>query len=212
LRSLNLASRPFRNQRLPSLLAVVSLVAALVLTAYHVMLARDVMPDRTSALTMKLADMEAESGRLRTEARSLGDEKPDAASLAEWTRLKDLVDKRVFSWTSLFAILEDTLPDGVRLVSLSPKVEKGQVTLQIVAVSRTFEEALDFHRALEERPEFSQVWPQRRANPEQGGIEYEYTMGYVPSAHTAVAPPSPAPATAAPPANPPASASARMLP
>lgn len=195
MRSLNLATRPFRNERLPSMLAVVSLAAALLVSAYHVFLARDVMPDRTSALTMKLAEMEAESARLRTEAASLTGERPDAGALAEWTQLKDLVDRRVFSWSGLFVVLEDTLPDGVRLVNLTPKVEKGQVVLRINATARTFEEALEFMRALEERPEFSNVWPTTRGSGPEG-VDYQYEMTYLPQPHRATASPAPSPAPA----------------
>jgi Tfp pilus assembly protein PilN len=210
VRSLNLATRPFRNERLPSLLAVLSLAGMVLLTAYHVLLVRDVMPDRTSALTVQLAEMEAESARLRTEGAGLRGEKPDAATLAQWTRLKEMVDRRVFSWSGLFAVLEDTLPDGVRLVSLTPKVEKGQVTLQIHAVARTFDEALVFMRALEERPEFSSVWPTTRGSGPEG-VEYQYEMTYLPQPHKAAAPPAPAQASSADPGPSAAVASARAV-
>jgi len=213
VRSLNLATRPFRNERLPTLLAIVSLSAALLLTAYHVFLVRDVMPDRTSDLTRQLADMEAESVQLRKDATDLQGEKPAARTVAEWTQLKDLVDRRVFSWSALLAVLEDTLPDGVRLVSLSPKVEMGKVTLQINAVARTFDEALLFMKALDERPEFSEVWPTRReTNPD--GIGYQYDMKYAPQPRNAAASPapSPAPASSADPAPSAAVASARVVP
>ena len=178
MKSLNLASRPFRNDRLPSLLAVASLVVVLALSAYHLLLAREVMPDRTSGLTMKLGEMEAESARLRNEAASMRNEKPDPGALAQWTQLKDLVDRRVFSWTVLFSVLEDTLPDGVRLVTLQPTVEKGQVRLQITATARTFEEAMEFTRDLEDRPEFAEVWPTNRGSDPE--LEYRYDMKYLP--------------------------------
>lgn len=195
MKSLNLATRPFRNERLPSVLASVSLAVALLVTAYHVFLARDVMPDRTSALTQKLMEMEGESARLRAEASSLREEKPDKATLAQWTHLKDLVDRRVFSWSGLFSVLEDTLPDGVRLVNLLPKVEKGQVELQITAVARTVEDALEFMRALEERPEFAEVWPTGRGTGQEG-VDYQYEMRYLPQPRSVAASPAPSPAPA----------------
>jgi Tfp pilus assembly protein PilN len=211
VRSLNLATRPFRNERLPSLLAAVSLAAALLVSAYHVFLARDVMPDRTSALTLQLGELEAESARLRTEAAGLAGEKPDKATLAEWTRLKDLVDKRVFSWSGLFSVLEDTVPKGVRLTSLTPRVEKGRVSLQINVVARTVDEALEFMHALEERPEFSEVWPNSRGNGAEG-VEYQYEMRYQPQPRKAAVSPVPSPAASAQPVAPAAAvASARTV-
>ncbi|HET9315618.1 MAG TPA: hypothetical protein VFQ51_08510, partial [Vicinamibacteria bacterium] len=136
MRSLNLASRPFRNERLPTVLAMVSLAVALLVSVYHVFLVRDVMPDRTSALTLQLGEMENESARLRTEASGLKlVDRPDKDTLARWAQLKDLVDQRVFSWSGLFAVLEDTLPNGVRLQLLTPSMKKGRVSLRITAVA-----------------------------------------------------------------------------
>jgi Tfp pilus assembly protein PilN len=213
VRSLNLASRPFRNERLPTLLVLASLAAVLLITTYHVFLIRDVMPDRTSALTLKLGEMEAESGRLRAEAADSRVDGPDKATLARWTQLKDLVDRRVFSWSGLFSVLEDTVPSGVRLVSLSPAVKKGQVTLRISVLARTFEEALAFMRALEERPEFEEVWPTSRGSTE-AGLDYQYEMVYLPQPRKAGASPAPSPAPAAsvePGGTPGAVASARSM-
>lgn len=211
MRSLNLASRPFRNERLPNLLATVSLVSALLVSAYHVFLMRDVMPDRTSALTMKLGEMERESARLRAEAAGLKVDRPEAAELAQWTQLKDLVDRRLFSWSGLFSVLEDTLPNGVRLLALTPSVQKGQVTLRISAVARTVDEALGFMRALEERQEFEKVWPTSRGTG-QDGFEYQYEMRYLQASQAAPTPSaSPVPASSAEPGPAAAVASAHAL-
>ena len=193
MRSLNLASQPFRNERLPTVLAMVSLAAALLVSTYHVFVMRDVMPDRTSALTMKLGEMESESARLRAEAAGLKVDKPDAPTLARWTLLKDLVDRRLFSWSGLFSVLEDTLPKGVRLSSLTPSVNKGKVTLRITATARTVDEALEFMRALEERPEFVEVWPTSRGGGAEAGFDYQYEMLYLPQPRKAGASPAPSP-------------------
>lgn len=194
MRSLNLASRPFRNERLPTVLAMVSLGAALLVSTWHVLVMRDVMPDRTSALTMKLGEMESESARLRAEAAGLKVDKPDAPTLARWTQLKDLVDRRLFSWSGLFSVLEDTLPKGVRLSSLTPSVSKGKVTLRINATARTVDEALEFMRALEERPEFEQVWPNSRGGSAEAGFDYQYEMVYLQQPRKPAASPAPSPA------------------
>jgi Tfp pilus assembly protein PilN len=190
VKTLNLATRPFRNERLPTLLAAASLGAALALTGYHVLLARDVMPDRTSALTRKLAEMEEESARLRKEASEMRSGKTELADLAQWIEIKDLVDRRVFSWSGLFSVLEGTVPNGVRLVSVAPKVEKGKVSLRIEAVARTYDEARQFMTALIDRPEFSDVWPTRRTE-EDGKTTYQFDMTYLPEARKAKAAPSP---------------------
>jgi Tfp pilus assembly protein PilN len=201
VRTLNLASRPFRNERLPNLLSVAALGATLVVSAWHLSVARDVLPDRTSDLVQKLTDLEGESGRLRTEDASLRALRPEKVALAEWKRVKDLVDQRVFSWSGLFAVLEETLPDGVRLRSLEPSVKDGEVTLAMTANARTHEEMMQMLSALEDRAEFAGVDPTDRNTLDDGSIDFQcrikrYVARATP-AKAAVPPPTVEPTDAA---------------
>ncbi|HET9314526.1 MAG TPA: PilN domain-containing protein, partial [Vicinamibacteria bacterium] len=150
--------------------------------------------------------------RLRSEANGFVVDRPDAGTVARWTQLKDLVDRRLFSWSGLFSVLEDTLPTGVRLELLAPGVQKGKRSLRITAVARTVDDALEFMRALEDRPEFEQVWPNSRGSGE-GGFEYQYEMQYLPPERKggAAPAPSPVPSSSAEPTPAGAVASARAL-
>jgi hypothetical protein len=195
---LNLATRPFRNERLPNLLAVAGLFAVLVVSAWHLWVARDVLPDRTSSLIQALGEREAESARIRAEETSLRALRPDAASIAEWKLVKDLVDQRVFSWSTLFSVLEETLPDGVRLEALQPQVSDGQISLEMQASSRTHEEAMLLLSSMEARPEFAGVQPRSRSTLDDGSIAMVVLVKqYLPQQpKPAAAPASPAPADA----------------
>jgi hypothetical protein len=195
---LNLATRPFRNERLPNLLAVAGLFAVLVVSAWHLWVARDVLPDRTSSLIQALGEREAESARIRAEETSLRALRPDAASIAEWKLVKDLVDQRVFSWSTLFSVLEETLPDGVRLEALQPQVRDGQISLEMQASSRTHEEAMLLLSSMEARPEFAGVQPRSRSTLDDGSIAMVLAVKqYLPQEpKPAAAPASPAPADA----------------
>ena len=195
---LNLATRPFRNERLPNLLAVVGLLGVLAVSAWHLWVARDVLPDRTSSLIQALGEREAESARIRAEEEGLRALRPDAASVAEWKLVKDLVDQRVFSWSTLFSVLEETLPDGVRLQALQPEARDGQVSLEMKASARTHEEAMLLLSSMEARPEFAGVRPQSRTTLEDGSIDISLLVQrYLPQEATpAAAPASPAAADA----------------
>jgi hypothetical protein len=196
---LNLATRPFRNERLPNLLAVSGLVVVLAASAWHLRVARDVLPDRTSSLIQTLGEREAESAQLRAEAAGLRALRPEAASVAEWKRVKDLVDQRMFSWSTLFSVLEATLPDGVRLQSLQPEVKDGEVSLQMQANARTHEEAMLLMSKMEERDEFAGVQPESRTTLDDGTIDMSVRVKrYLPQPPkpVAAAPPSAAPAEA----------------
>jgi hypothetical protein len=215
VRTLNLASRPFRNERLPNVLAVTALVVVLAVSAWHLFVARDVLPDRTSSLIQKLTELEAESGRLRAEEASLRALRPEGAAVAEWRLLKDLVDQRMFSWSTLFSVLEETLPDGVRLRSLNPSVLDGVMSLKMQVSARTHEEAMDLMVRMEARPEFEGVQPTSRTTEEDGTIALacnvkRYLAPAAPTAPPApLAPPSPA-AASAPDADPPAPSTQAM--
>jgi hypothetical protein len=200
---LNLATRPFRNERLPNLLALVAMIGVLAVSGWHLWLARDVLPDRTSSLIQALGEREAESARIRAEEVSLRALRPEAASVAEWKHVKDLVDQRMFSWSTLFSVLEDTLPDGVRLEALAPEAEDGRVSLQMEANARTHEEAMLLMSSMEARPEFAGVQPKSRTTLEDGTIQLSVRVErYLPqeAAPAAVASPSPSPAPAETPA------------
>ncbi|HUA00860.1 MAG TPA: hypothetical protein VMB02_11070 [Candidatus Aquilonibacter sp.] len=69
--------------------------------------------------------------------------------------LNSLIDARSFPWTKIFMDLEDTLPPGVRVVSIAPQLEGGraEVTLEIGAMSD--ESKIRFLEAVEKSKTFS---------------------------------------------------------
>ena len=189
MRPLNLASEPFRNERLPVLALAVAAFAVMVLTVQHALIVGELLPGRTSGARQEAAALDAESARLWAEARSPHAPRPDPAGLAEWALIKDLVDRRAFSWTLLFAHLEAVLPDGVHLVSIAPHVRKGEVLIDVAAVVRSPDDAREFVRRLEGRQEFDDVYLLEEGD--RGAVRF--TMKYRP----ALARPLPAPITAA---------------
>lgn len=179
MRALNLASRPFRNERLPKLLLTLAGVALAAVTASHVLLVRSLLPDRTSAAHREVAALEAELRELKRVASEVEVEEPDALSAKEWAALKELVDRRSFSWTWLFGLLEGVLPRGVRLVSVSPGVAKGQMTLELQATAETIADGLELIQALETRQEFAAVYPTNRSTDDKG-VSFRLTMRLLP--------------------------------
>jgi hypothetical protein len=207
--TLNLATRPFRNERLPTLLLALGFTIAGAITAKQVAAIRALMPGRTSGLARQVVELEEERSRLRSESGRLRAPQPAEPVVAQWVLLKDLVDRRTFSWSGLFAVLEETLPKGVRLLSIAPSIDKGQMKLELSVVARTNEDALILIRALEERPEFDDVVPRARSG--EGELNFRISMRYTPQARPAVAaatatasspPPAEAPAATPSPAAP----------
>jgi Tfp pilus assembly protein PilN len=194
MRPLNLASQPFRNERLPVLLLGVAAIAVLALTLQHALILSELLPAKTSGVRKEAAALDAESARLRAEARSLRAPRAEPAGMAEWGLIKDLVDRRAFSWTLLFAHLESVLPYGVRLISIAPSVRKGEVLLDVAAEARRPEDAREFVRRLEGREEFDDVY----LREEGDAGEVRFTMNYRPTGRSLPTQPAPAEAGASP--------------
>lgn len=179
-RRLNLASRRFRNERLPALGFGLGCLVLLAASVQQGLMIRRLLPGQSSALHREVAGLEEEAARLRSESAELrGVAQPDKTRVEEWQLVKDLVDRRVFRWTELFARLADSLPSDVRLVGITPAVKDGVVTLNVDAAVKTLESGLDFIRKLEERPEFADVYPKGVTNGRTGDDEFSYVMRYL---------------------------------
>lgn len=176
MKALNLAERPFRNERLAATAFAAVSAVLLGVTVWHAIVIRSLLPARTTERHQEVAALEAEASRLDAEERVLLKmETPPAATLAEWNLVKDLVDRRAFSWTGLFARLEQVIPEGVRLTSVSPSVAKGEVQLDVDATVRSREAGWDFVRALDDGGDFYGVYPRREA-----ANEFSYVVRYRP--------------------------------
>jgi hypothetical protein len=192
VRRLNLASEPFRNETLPAVLTVLGWIVVAGLTIQHAVIIRRLLPGRTSAAHQELEKLEQEAAQLREESQQLRVTRPEGAVVTQWTLLKDLVDQRAFSWTGLFSVFEAALPPDVRLLTVTPTLDKGLVTLEFTAVARSYEQGLELIQVLEDRPEFSDVVPKTRDTADQS--RFQYQMRYQPQVAA-----SPAPGASPPP-------------
>jgi Tfp pilus assembly protein PilN len=82
--------------------------------------------------------------------------------------LNSLIDERSFPWTKIFTDLEQTLPPGVRVVSIAPKLVKGraEVTLEVGADSD--DSKIKFLEAMERSSVFSGMVVNDEKRVEQG--------------------------------------------
>lgn len=178
-RPFNLAQRPFRNERLPTLVLGAACLALLAVTVRHVLAAWALLPEKTASVDGELVALEQEIARLRSESAELRRRTAPTEALREWAAVRELVDRRAFSWSALLGCLEDTMPPGIRLRSIAPGVKHGQLEVQLLATGRTVDDGLEFLDALRERGEFEDAF---FTNVSEGreGIEIPYTMRYAP--------------------------------
>jgi hypothetical protein len=154
---LNLARQPFRNERLPTLLLGLGTLLLALATARQAVVDWQLLPGHARDVEAEVDKLEAETARLGVESSGLRDLKAPPDTLREWAAVKTLVDRRAFSWTGLFAALEQALPAGVRLVSVQPGGGSG-AELQLSAVGHSSEDALALLKALQAHGDFDSAF------------------------------------------------------
>jgi hypothetical protein len=142
----NLATRPFYNERLVTLGIVLGAVAVVALTAFN---ASQIM-----SLSQQRAGFKANQAQDDGEAATVGQgtltvqksvDQVRLAALARQTReANDLIDERTFSWTSFLDRIEKTLPRDARLLSVAPRVNRGEFEIGMAVNAKRFDDLEEF--------------------------------------------------------------------
>lgn len=130
---MNLATRPFYNERAVQLLLGVVALGAVAATALG-LLTRAALSQEHTALAAAVAAAEQQSGAVTREVAELQQlTTPDEVEIlsAAAREANRLIDQRSFSWTAFLNQIEATLPAGVMLTALRPEVGDGDVGVRI---------------------------------------------------------------------------------
>lgn len=166
----NLATSPLENNRRfivsSAVLGVISLVV-LALLSVHVVRARRVNRETRAdiaSLQAQIRGVQAQQERLRAIFRN-----PRTVEVMERSEfLNRLIEERTFPWTKMFADLERTLPAGVRVVSISPQMEKdGSVKVVLVIGAVNDEQKDKFVQMITASPVFSNVQVMEETYPKR---------------------------------------------
>jgi len=155
--STNLARRPFRNERLPWLLAgVLTLGALLISVAHGRFVSRLLMGDEAKTV-LAVREDEARSAELEGDIAREPPLKIEREELARLRAYKDLVDRRVFPWRRFLAELEAVLSGDVRLTRISPAGPKGGqgMLIELSGEARSKNAAFSLAEDLDASPMFS---------------------------------------------------------
>jgi hypothetical protein len=157
---LNLSTRPFPAYRAKNIVLATILIVLIALSAWQ---AAGFNKYSRRARSIRGAEqdarVEAESLKSRvTELESRLDRPESTAKLNEIGFLNHLILRRNFSWTRLFATLEDMVPDSVHLANLTPNVgANGKLTLSLGVKARSIADVTVFIKRLEQSPVFENV-------------------------------------------------------
>jgi type IV pilus assembly protein PilN len=156
---LNLATSPLESNRRfavgASVIGSLAVLGLLLLSwnAYRVWRVDKVFRTRQAALENQIAV----SQQRRQTLASFFD-KPETVKRRERAAyLNALIQQRAFPWIKIFMDLESILPEGVRVVSIEPKLSGDNVQLRFVVGALTDEGKLKFLKTLETSPEFSHI-------------------------------------------------------
>ena len=182
--TLNLASRPFRNNVLTgTMLGVVgaAIVIATVANLWvylsygqsYAQLQLDQAQDRA-----RITQLEGEEKRLAGEVRAR-----DFRRVFERGKLaSELIRKSAFSWTLLFNTLETVVPPDVVMTAIRPNISAEGIIIRIEGVAKQHMALLTFEETLLRHPAFSKVFPsnERQLNPSLPDITFLLTCDYLP--------------------------------
>jgi hypothetical protein len=109
-----------------------------------------------------------------------------------------IIDRRAFSWTTLFSQFEQALPPDVRITAVQPRRERdGSFAVNIGVEARRVEDVEAFIEALEARTPFRDVLPVEEQTGDTGLIEAIIDGRYMPERPGTATAPASAPDTAA---------------
>lgn len=174
---LNLASRPYRDER--PFIAVV--VVSSLLIAFLTLMNFDSWyryRDATQSTRAKIAALEKQAAeeRARTDSVNQKIRTVDVKMLAKQAQFANAqLAQRAFSWSELLDHLERVLPDYVRIESINPSfAPNGLVHLSLQCVARDGNGLVNTLNRLNREEHFSNPFPTNEDRTDQG---YLFTLG-----------------------------------
>jgi Tfp pilus assembly protein PilN len=170
---LNLSTTPQENRR--PFLAAAGVIGTLGIIAFAILAQASFRQWRANR------EIRADISRLEDQIRASTDQQADldqyfhsdpAQKILERANfLNSLIGERSFPWTKIFADLEETLPAGVRIVNIYPKLVNGQAEVMITIGAANEEQEIRFLKAIEGSKKFSDVLvtSKRRTDQPQAG-------------------------------------------
>ena len=167
---MNLATRPFYNDRAVHLaLAAVGLVVVAVLLLGGMRLVELSRTHRTLLLRAEAA--EREIATVAAEAAQHERAAPADALAALRVAAEEvdrLIERRLFSWTAFFNVIEQTLPSDVMLTAVRPDADERGPSIDLAVVGRTVADIEEFIRRLEATGHFEDVLARQGERNDEG--------------------------------------------
>ena len=157
--NLNLATTPLQNNRRfiagAGLAGIAALFALVILThqTYSTWRANSAIRadiSREESEIEKVANRQAELGRRFEQAEN-------KTVLDRSNFLNSLIEARTFPWPKIFEDLEKTLPPGVRVINIAPRLEGGRALIKLTVGAMDDADKVEFLQKIEGSKAFSGI-------------------------------------------------------
>lgn len=157
---LNLSTRPFSSYRVANAGLIAGFVLLVVISVWQAY--GYVHYSRLSgSIRGDVRNAQVESESLRRQLSGLDsklDRPETAAKISEVGFFNNLIVRKNFSWTRIFAKLERLMPESVHLISIHPEVKPdSSVVLHIEVAGHTISDIVELIEALQRSPSFGKV-------------------------------------------------------
>jgi type IV pilus assembly protein PilN len=183
---INLATQPYEDTRRFYLVWTSLLVAMLIFTAGLISLCV-VNWRNTQDMAKKIHDMRRRIDELdqkRAQAEAILN-RPENRDVREQSRfLNQLIARKAFSWTQVFADLEKIMPPRLQVTAIKPDIKDDQLQLELQVQGDTAEPALELLRKMEESQTFRrpQIVSQSTTTlNNQSQTKFDIVSNYVPA-------------------------------
>ncbi|MDQ1611341.1 MAG: hypothetical protein QOG00_1272 [Pyrinomonadaceae bacterium] len=183
IENLNLASDPFRNRTLPWTVAAIVACVSVVALIFTVSQFRQTR-ERVSVVERDVRGLRTEEASLRAKATAVTQSlSPDQLRTLEAAH--GIIDRRNFSWSRLFADLEGSLPQGVRVsrIAVRDVAHSGGAELELAVVARSTTDITGMLGTMAQGRIFSADL--LTENKSDKGIESTLRVRYTPGARSA---------------------------
>lgn len=164
---LNLSTNPLESDRRftvgATIVGTIGILALLILSYQTYSVWRS-----DKALRARQDDLDTRIAKLQLQRDDLSKFFENADTVQRRQRaayLNSLIQQRAFPWIKIFMDLERILPEGVRVVSIEPKLVGDTVQLTFLVGAMSDESKLKFLKTLEKSPEFSHIELLNEAHP-----------------------------------------------
>jgi type IV pilus assembly protein PilN len=157
--NLNLATSPLQNNRRfiagAGLAGIAALFALVILTHQTYSTWR-----ANSAIRADISREETEIEKVATRQAELGRRFEQAENKTVLDRsnfLNSLIEARTFPWPKIFEDLEKTLPPGVRVINIAPRLEGGRALIKLTVGAMDDADKVEFLQKIEGSKAFSGI-------------------------------------------------------